>query len=594
MLKKKGVFMIKKLLVVLMVLVCAAPAISRELARKTAPHVDKIIVGDEPMPNVPIIPLSPHFATQSPGIIVGTTYFDYQSNGSTGNRVAVGVDHSIIFAFMYSPVYPRPRKVYFNWVDSAGQWFSNGIGDNVFPDSVTGYCQVAMPPNGNRGVIAAHAGANIFTEIAIDSDPPGFGIFNIYNAPDLLSGNTRTIWPYVAVGNNNLVHLVMSENSADRAPQRLCYARFNQSNTSWWPNATNPQYLDSVKTISSVIAASPVSNKVVIAYSKMTDTSSQTWNDICYYLSPDGTTWDFTNGRVNVTNYGDDDDSLWAYTDIAVIFDYNDNFHIIWNANWSPDANSYYYRTYLFHYSSNRQIIDEVRSPWPDSLWLSSGCAFGGWNRAICKMDLGVQPISNTLYAIWTQFDTSDCSALGYANGDIWMAYTTNSGISWSEPSNLTNSHTPNCEAGDCDSDNWASLGDVVDGKLNIFYVNDKDAGGMPQTEGSATENPMLYYPVWVGIDENPTKPANFTLGQNYPNPFNSNTAISFELKTASHVKLDIFNITGEKVATLINRELPAGSHRTTWNAGMVASGTYYYRLTAGKEVQTKQMVFIK
>jgi hypothetical protein len=56
---------------------------------------------------------------------------------------------------MYSPVYPRPRKVYFNWVDSAGQWFSNGIGDNVFPDSVTGYCQVAMPPNGNRGVIAA-------------------------------------------------------------------------------------------------------------------------------------------------------------------------------------------------------------------------------------------------------------------------------------------------------------------------------------------------------------------------------------------------------------------------------------------------------
>jgi hypothetical protein len=586
--------MVKKLMIVSLVLFLVLPAISAELARKTTPHFDRIIVGDEPLPNVTAIPWSPNAATQSPGTVVGTTYFDYQSNGSSGNRVAVGSDGSVFFAWTNGLNWERPRKVYFNWVDRFGQWYSNGIGDNVFSDSVTGYCQVSMA-YGNRGVIACHAGANVFSQIAIDGDPPGFGIFNVYNAPDLVSGNRRVIWPYVAVDRNNLIHLVMSENSNAQNPQRLCYARYNPANNSWWPNATNPQYIDSVKTISSVIAASPVSNKVVIAYSKMTDSSSQTWNDICYYLSQDGTTWDFANGRVNVTNYGDDEDSLYAYTDVAVIFDYNDNFHIVWNANWSVDANSYYYRTYLFHYNSARQAIDEVRTPWPDSLWLGSGCDFGGWNRAICKMDLGVQPGTNNLYAIWTQFDTSDCSAGGYSNGDIWMAYTSDGGTSWSQPDNLTNSHTPNCEAGDCDSDHWASLADVVDGSLHLFYVNDKDAGGMPQTEGSATENPMMYYPILLsGIDDTPAKPINFTLAQNYPNPFNSRTNISFELKTASQVKLEIFDIAGAKVASLVNEQMAPGSHQVNWNAEKVASGTYYYRLTAGKEVQTKQMVYVK
>jgi hypothetical protein len=598
-LNQKGDFMIKKLMIISLAVFLALPAIASELARKSVPHVDRIITGDEPLPNKTPIPWSPNAATQSPGTVVGTTYFDYQTNGSSGNRIAVGNDGSVFFAWTNGLNWERPRKVYFNRIDEFGEWYSTGIGDNVFNDSVTGYCQVAMA-YGNRGVIACHAGANVFSQIAIDSDPPGFGIFNIYNAPDLVSGNRRTIWPYVAVDRNNLVHLVMSENSNAQNPQRLCYARFNQSTGTWWPSATNPQFIDSVKTISGVIAASPVSDKVVIAYTKMTDSSSQTWNDVCYVLSQDGTTWDFTNGRINVTNYGDDDDSLWAYTDAAVIFDYNDNFHIVWNANWSPTANSYYYRTYLFHYNSGRQIIDEVRTPWPDSLWLGSGCDCGGWNRPICKMDLGVQPVSNILAVVWTQFDTSDCSAAGYANGDIWLAYTADGGVNWSSPTNVTNSHTPNCEAGDCDSDHWPSLADVISGNfmnggLKLFYVNDKDAGGMPQTEGSPTENPMMYHPIVFGnIDDKPALPANFTLAQNYPNPFNSNTNISFELKTASSVKLEIFDLAGAKVATLVNQQMASGTHQVTWNAEEVASGTYYYRLTAGKEVQTKQMVYVK
>jgi hypothetical protein len=84
--------------------------------------------------------------------------------------------------------------------------------------------------------------------------------------------------------------------------------------------------------IAGLPAASPVSDKVAIVYSKTTDTSTQWYNDIVYILSNDGLTWNFTN-RTNVTNYGTDNDSLWAYTDLDAIFDYNDNLNIIWNAH---------------------------------------------------------------------------------------------------------------------------------------------------------------------------------------------------------------------------------------------------------------------
>jgi hypothetical protein len=585
--------MIKRLLIAFLAVMLVLPLAASELARKSPPRVDRIITGLEPLPPGPEYPLNPGLITQSPGIQVGTTHYDYQSNGSSGNRVAVTNDGSKYFAWMNGLNYPRPRHIYFNWVDAAGNWFSSGEGDRVNNDSVGGYCQLSLI-YGNRGAIAYHGPAPAYTKLAIDSDPPGFGIWNYYDPPDLITpGNTHGMWPYIAVDRNNRIHILMTESTtSNTVPQRMVYTRSTDGGVTW----VNPvRFVDTVKCIAGVVAASPVSDKVIVTYSKMTDTSSQTWNDIVYVLSQDGLTWDFINGRVNVTNYGSDSDSLWAYTDLDVIFDYNDNFHIIWNANWSPTANSYYYRTYLFHYNHATQVIDEVRTPYPDSVWPQSGCDFGGWNRAVCKMNLGVQEGTNTLFATWTQFDTADCSAGGFANGDIWMSSTSNGGTSWETPINLTNSPTPGCFAGDCDSDHWSTLADKVDDALHILYVNDKDAGGLPQTEGANTENPMLYLRVPVSsIDDQPQNPANFSLAQNYPNPFNAKTIISYELKESSPVKVEVFDITGAKVATLVNQTLSAGHHQVSWDATNYASGVYYYKLTTKESSQAKQMVLIK
>jgi hypothetical protein len=88
--------------------------------------------------------------------------------------------------------------------------------------------------------------------------------------------------------------------------------------------------------------------------------------------------------------------------------------------------------------------------------------------------------------------------------------------------------------------------------------------------------------------------PRAFRLHQNYPNPFNPRTAISFEIGRRQPVKLEVFNVLGQRVATPVDQELPPGSHTVEFSAEDLASGVYLYRLTAGDNQSTRKMVLLK
>ena len=88
--------------------------------------------------------------------------------------------------------------------------------------------------------------------------------------------------------------------------------------------------------------------------------------------------------------------------------------------------------------------------------------------------------------------------------------------------------------------------------------------------------------------------PDGFHLEQNYPNPFNPTTEISFSIPVAGHVTIDVFNIMGQKVTTLLDRYMQPGTHEVTWNANNVSSGVYFYRLTSGDLTKTKKMTLLK
>jgi len=101
-------------------------------------------------------------------------------------------------------------------------------------------------------------------------------------------------------------------------------------------------------------------------------------------------------------------------------------------------------------------------------------------------------------------------------------------------------------------------------------------------------------YTVVTGVDDEFNLPTNLTLNQNYPNPFNASTIIEFDLPNATYLTLDVFNVIGQKIVTLIESELQAGSHQVSWNASEQSSGVYYYRIKVGDNSETKRMVLLK
>ncbi|RKX20054.1 MAG: hypothetical protein DRP26_02370 [Candidatus Zixiibacteriota bacterium] len=663
---------------IIIIAVLSTASLEAEVIKSMPMQNHMILTGAETYPHASGYPLNPGVITQSPGIIIGTTWYDYQTNGSTGNRIALTDSNTIYVSWMNAYAWPTPpRHVFHNYRDANGNWnFDMGLKVDERPDNSAsaGYTTLDIY-QGYRGAIDYHysTATSYITRLAVDNaDYPGWGYFQRYNV------YVGAIWPYIAIDRNNRIHIVITE-PADNAedPHQVFYVRSADGGETW----TTGEIVDTLMTISTVIDASPVSDKVIIAYTHPTDYETQWHNDIMYILSEDGISWDFRYGKVNITNYLQDNDSLWAYTDMDVIFDYNDNFHLIWNAQTIDSDGYIQWNTRLFHYNSATEEINLIHM-WPlEDVWIV-GCDCGAWNRPICKMNMGVQEGTNILFTTWTQFDTTDCSQGGYANGELYMSYTSD-GISWEEPVNLTNSHTDDCFPEECDSDHWSSLADVAHENLHIMYINDKDAGGIPQTEGAPTESPVMYLEIpalyeeggaivgivttnentpiegafvrvlldgnqietdstgtngrygffclsedsytlevtktgyipalvenvevtnyWTkildidlvstGVDEETALPERFNLGQNYPNPFNEKTTISFELKKPSQVLLEVFDITGAKIITLVDEYMPAGSHLVTWEACDFASGVYYYRLKASDYSDVKQAVLLK
>ncbi len=105
--------------------------------------------------------------------------------------------------------------------------------------------------------------------------------------------------------------------------------------------------------------------------------------------------------------------------------------------------------------------------------------------------------------------------------------------------------------------------------------------------------------PTDVGDGDITTLPEEFSVDQNYPNPFNPATTISYSLPERAEVEIAIFNVMGQTVATLDEGSQPAGDHSVVWkgvddSGNSVATGVYFYRITAGDNVSTKKMLLLK
>ncbi len=209
----------------------------------------------------------------------------------------------------------------------------------------------------------------------------------------------------------------------------------------------------------------------------------------------------------------------------------------------------------------------------PDTFWVSAG--YG----QVFKYAAGVVPVELS-------------SFLSSINGNNVM-------LTWSTATE-TNNKGFAVERSE-DFSTWVNLG-FVEGKgtstqTNNYSFADKNvANGKYYYRIIQTDFDGTYRIYYLGSEIEVGAPANFALLQNYPNPFNPSTRISYQLPVDSKVKIELYGITGEKVATLINADHAAGYYNLELNAGELnlASGLYLYRMTAQDQSSANAEPFVQ
>ena len=131
-----------------------------------------------------------------------------------------------------------------------------------------------------------------------------------------------------------------------------------------------------------------------------------------------------------------------------------------------------------------------------------------------------------------------------------------------------------------------------------MFMINFAagDAGANPLT---TVFHGFAQFTGYLALDGDVSLPGEFALHQNYPNPFNPSTVITYDLATDSNVRLDIFDIMGRNVKTLVNEKQIGGRHIVSWDANdqfgqAVSAGVYLTRLHTGNKVFTQKMILMK
>lgn len=152
----------------------------------------------------------------------------------------------------------------------------------------------------------------------------------------------------------------------------------------------------------------------------------------------------------------------------------------------------------------------------------------------------------------------------------------------------------------DGESSSWTSvylnLTPFIEGSSQIkIRFRLKSDGGVRDDGWYVDDIKLFVYNIGlVGISSNEQIPGSFRLDQNYPNPFNPSTVISYSLPKNSNVSLKVFDILGNEVAELVKGNQIQGNYSVDFNGANIASGIYFYKLTAGDYVDVKRMMLVK
>lgn len=464
---------------------------------------------------------------QSPGLSIGETSYDFQGNASLGYQIArtAGADvvHFVWMSWDRLPVNidDNERFVTYNSYSVSCACLNQGWGGVQLGGGATQPGFINLDVDGTN---AAAATAQQREDVSLSFNPwaiyfpipgnsliiaDGLGGYGAGGCPEVL-------WPRVAAGKDGGTggtrHVIAHSDVGSCTTNLLWYWRYDGS--SW----TGPVIIDSTPQISYVIADDANGDKLAVV------SHADNWpmwngnNNVVYRESvTDGIGWingTEPNSTQAITNYSDPHGAQ-AWLHLTTTYDNGGVLHVMWDeqeiANESEHAA-------IKHWNSFRSTIRTAALGYWDAP-MSSGV----FNLNLAKISMGIgdgatlcrgglRSNLDYVYVVYTQFagptlaEQEDASLEGYYNGELRLTVSTDSGLSWSPSANLTSTKTPNCNPGAadtatgiparpdsvCRSENWASIGPIVH-DIDILFISDKDAGGVPQGEGTWQMNPVHY-----------------------------------------------------------------------------------------------------
>ncbi len=479
-------------------------------------------------------PLGAVTASQSPGTVIGHTWFDYQHSGSMGRMVATGthpgdIDTFLVhFSWMYLPVPEityEQREYRYQVFNATVGGFGTETGLQPEED-YAGYVGIDVSGS-NHAIVGGHNKQdwpNDLSQSHFYRDfGPGNSFFNVNSrVPDSLTdyggvtpAGDGAIWPkfrFVEGPDDTVLHVIALENEEpDWNLQALFYFRgvcIQHFSVSWqYP----PFVLDTVLPVAHDIAANK-DGKVALVWlanlpcpgdlcdtcSAGTDCADLTVydHDLYYQVSTDnGADW---LPRVNLTRNVRDEPGYRPLTDLSALITADNNLHIAWGARLWPIPVDGALRGRIFHWSEDVPYFRTVHN----FEWDQTTCNGGAWNLNAAKMSLS--ECDGKLYCLLVQFNDpgimmDDCAAPGNpgfphgaANGDLYLTISDDYGLTWDKARNLTNSHTPGCDSlggpgGPCDNDHWPSMV-----RFGSDYTGDFGLGEVVVPGGSV--DPETYY----------------------------------------------------------------------------------------------------
>jgi hypothetical protein len=188
-------------------------------------------------------------------------------------------------------------------------------------------------------------------------------------------------------------------------------------------------------------------------------------------------------------------------------------------------------------------------------------------------------------YALDPTQDWAIVDTVGHNNYDVVTRGAIGTDYPWLPPGNTY--YAPRHAA-------WTADGTTM-------YTADYDGGVIkkwtnaePKGPGSSVIDPEVLVSIDYDDVGRPIIAVEFDLQQNYPNPFNPTTTIPFDISKTFNVKLLVYNMLGQVVTTLVDKQMSAGHYDFQFDGSNLASGTYFYQLIVDGQIATKQMMLIK